>query len=167
MKFVSATELRTDRLVLTPLEVEDAAEMVTVLADPALYEFTGGSPPSLDKLEHRYRAQVIGPPRSEEVWHNWILRLLGPKTAIGFVQATVVGGSAELAWVVGLAWQGRGYAIEGAMAMRDWLAAMGTTRFTAHIHPDHHASGKVAIAIGLHRTTEVDKDGEVIWIATA
>ncbi len=167
MMSVSATELRTDRLLLTPLKFKDAAEMVNVLADPELYRFTGDSPPSLEVLEHRYRAQVIGPPRSEEVWHNWILRLVGPKTAIGFVQATVVGGSAEVAWVVGIAWQGQGYATEGAQAMRDWLAATGTTQFMAHIRPDHVASEKVATAIGLRRTDQVDNDGEVIWVATA
>jgi RimJ/RimL family protein N-acetyltransferase len=164
MRFVSAVELRTDRLHLTPLKVEDAAEMVSVLADPELYGFTGDSPPSLEVLEHRYRAQTIGPPRSDEVWHNWILRLAGPETAIGFVQATVIGDSAELAWVVGTAWQGQGYAIEGAKAVRDWLAAVGTTQFTAHIHPDHVASKRVAAGVGLRHTDEVDADGEVIWI---
>ena len=140
--------------------------MVTVLADPELYRFTGDSPPSLEVLEHRYRAQVIGPPAKRGG-----LAQLDPQTrriedAIGFVQATVIGDSAELAWVVGLAWQGQGYATEGAQAMRDWLAAMGTTQFTAHIHPDHVASGKVATAIGLRRTNEMDSDGEVIWVAT-
>lgn len=164
MRFVSAVELQTDRLHLTPLQVEDAVEMVSVLADPELYGFTSDSPPSLEVLEHRYRAQVIGPPKRDEVWHNWILRLAGPETAIGFVQATVIGDSAELAWVVGIAWQGQGYAVEGAKAIRDWLTAVGTTQFTAHIHPDHVASGRVATGIGLRHTDEVDTDGEVIWV---
>ncbi len=157
MRPPSTTELRTSRLLLTPLEVEDAAEMVTVLADPELYGFTGDSPPSLETLKHRYRAQVIGSPRKDETWHNWILRLGGPETAIGFVQATVIGDSAELAWVVGLAWQGQGYATEGAQAMRDWLAAVGTTQFTAHIHPDHLASGRVATG---HRSASHQRDGQ-------
>ncbi|HEY6627692.1 MAG TPA: GNAT family N-acetyltransferase [Acidimicrobiia bacterium] len=165
MRSLSPVELKTDRLLLTPLKVEDAAEMVSVLADPDLYGFTGDSPPSLEVLEHRYRAQVIGPPRKGELWHNWILRLAGPETAIGFVQATVIGDSAELAWVVGTAWQGHGYATEGAKAMRDWLAEVGTTQFTAHIHPDHEVSGRVATGIGLRRTDEVDPDGEVIWVS--
>lgn len=34
------------RLVLRRLRVEDAEEMVVVLADPALHEFTGGQPDS-------------------------------------------------------------------------------------------------------------------------
>jgi RimJ/RimL family protein N-acetyltransferase len=161
----STKELQTERLLLTPLRIADATEMVDVLADPELYRFTGDSPPSLDALEHRYQGQVIGPPRNDEVWHNWILRLAESEIAIGFVQATVIGDSAELAWVVGAAWQGQGYATEGAKAMRDWLADVGTTQFTAHIHPDHVASGSVATGIGLRNTHEVDGDGEVIWRA--
>jgi hypothetical protein len=34
------------RVVLTPLTVRDAADMVVVLADPALYRWTGGAPPT-------------------------------------------------------------------------------------------------------------------------
>ncbi len=37
--------LNTDRLQLTPLRVEDADEMVTVLAADDLYTFIGGTPP--------------------------------------------------------------------------------------------------------------------------
>jgi len=36
---VEASGVATRRLVLRPLRVEDADEMVTVLADPALHEF--------------------------------------------------------------------------------------------------------------------------------
>ena len=37
-----AAVISTERLDLVPLTVEDADEMVTVLADEGLYEFTGG-----------------------------------------------------------------------------------------------------------------------------
>jgi RimJ/RimL family protein N-acetyltransferase len=161
----SPEALQTERLLLTPLRVADAIEMVEVLADPELYRFTGDSPPSIEELEHRYRAQVVGSSRKGEVWHNWILRLAESQIAIGFVQATVIGGSAELAWVVGVPWQGQGFATEAAGAMRQWLADHGTTQITAHIHPEHKVSGRVATAIGLRPTGEVDGDGEVIWVA--
>ena len=84
-------------------------------------------------------------------------------SAIGFVQATVVGELADLAWVVGHSWQGRGYGSEAARAMRDWLAAQGVGRFTAHIHPDHAASMAVAERLGLEATDRLDEDGEMIW----
>jgi len=135
--------------------------MVEVLSDPDLYIFTGGEPPTLGGLEERYRFQVEGSPREDEVWHNWIVRHDG--VAIGYVQATVTGEDAELAWVVGTQWQGRGFAREAAAAMKRWLADEGALNFSAHIHPDHHASAGVAIDLGLHPSGQLDEDGEMIW----
>ena len=40
---MTTPRLRTARLDLAPLTVEDAAEMAVVLADPGLYAFTGAS----------------------------------------------------------------------------------------------------------------------------
>ncbi len=54
-------DLRTERLVLDPLRVADADEMVAVLADPALYTFTGGEPPDLEALRRTYGQLVAGP----------------------------------------------------------------------------------------------------------
>lgn len=159
---MSVTEpISTSRLVLTPLDVADAVEMVGVLSDPALYAFTGGDPPTLAQLEELYRLQTAGTPLGDETWHNWILRLDG--TAIGYVQATVKGENADLAWVVGIPWQGSGYATEASEAVTDWLADRGTIRFSAHIHPDHSASQAIATKLGLEPTGEFNGDGEMIW----
>lgn len=158
-----AEDIRTDRLTLRPLVPSDAAEMVEVLADPELYTFTGGEAPDLETLEQRYRAQVGGPPDGDEIWLNWIARSNQDHRAVGFVQATVVHQAADVAWVVGAKHQRRGFASEAAQAMSRWLAANGVRHITAHIHPRHVASQKVAIAIGLSATGETDKDGETIW----
>jgi len=158
-------ELRTRRLVLTPLEVTDPPDMVGVLADRELYVFTGDGPPKLDELRDRYRVQVAGPSTGDEVWHNWILRLAESGTAVGFVQATIVDRVAELAWLVGVDWQGEGIAREAVASMRSWLEVCGVERLIAHIHPEHAVSGRVAAAIGLRPTEEVDVDGEVVWLA--
>ena len=88
------------RLVLEPLRVDHAAEMVDVLSDAGLYAFTGGSPPSRDELERRYERQVTGSGDTDEVWHTWVVRLGDGGPAVGYIQATVrpAVGSAELAW---------------------------------------------------------------------
>ncbi len=157
-----ATEtIQSGQLELTPLEAADAAEMVTVLSDGDLYTFTGGEPPTLDQLQEQYGRQTEGSPRDDEMWHNWIVRLDG--RAIGCVQATVMGRAADLAWVVGSAWQGLGYGTEASRAMGDWLAGHGVARFSAHIQPDHTASKAVAANLGLRPTGQVDDDGEMIW----
>ena len=162
--------IETARLVLTPLQMADAATMAGVLGDEALYEFTGGEPATVEQLEDRYRAQLAGPARSSEVWHNWIVRIAESRVAVGFVQATVTGDDADdadVAWVIGVAWQHQGIACEAAVAMCRWLRDNGVSRITAHIRPDHSASAAVADACGLRPTNVIDDDGEVVWASGA
>jgi RimJ/RimL family protein N-acetyltransferase len=152
--------IATERLTLLPLEVEYAEPMAAVLSDPALYTFTGGEPPSVAALEARYRRQLAGPGRPDEQWLNWVIKY--EDVLIGYVQATVIDGTAEIAWVVGTAWQGQGFAKEAAQGLVTWLRAQRIGRIIAHVHPDHTASAAVATAIGLART-DVLEDGEYLW----
>ena len=152
--------------MLIPLLVDDAEEMVEVLADPALHEFTGGKPATLDELRDRYRSWVDGSGRDTERWLNWIVRRGSDNAAIGTVQATVMSADripvAFVAWTVGVSWQRRGYATEATTALVQWLADRGVGPIVAHIHPDHVASASVAIRAGLRPTAGV-VDGEVVW----
>ncbi len=72
------------------------------------------------------------------------------------------GRKAEIAWLVGLAWQGQGYATEAAKAMVAWLAANGVVTITASVHPDHVASESVARRVGLAPTHQVIEN-ERVW----
>ena len=156
----------TARLELVSLRVADADEMVDVLADPSLYAYTGGRPPTRRELVARYRAQVAG--RSgdgREDWRNWIVRERSGGAATGFVQATITGDKnriADVAWVIGIGWQGRGYATEAAAGLVGWLDAAGVREIAAHVHPDHAASAAVARRIGLEPTDTL-VDGERRW----
>ena len=153
----------TERLELRPLRPEDADDMVAVLADHTLYSVTGGRPPGLAALRERYARQAVGHSADDtETWHNWILRRRDDGAAIGFVQATVVERTAELAWLVGVPWQGRGYATEAVRALVDHLAAEGVATITAHIPPGHRPSEIVAERVGLAVTDQID-DGERVW----
>ena len=109
--------LHLGRLSLEPLRIDHAGEMVTVLADPALYRFTGGTPPSLADLVRRYSAQLAGSGDDDELWLNWIARENSSGVAVGFVQATVEPAQTEVAWVIGAAWQGNGYATEACTGL--------------------------------------------------
>ena len=159
--------LRDDRLVLEPLRVEHAAEM----ADGALRRAPcspspAGRRPSRVVLEQRYARQVAGSGDPAEEWHNWVVRLGDAGPAVGYVQATVAPGdhTAELAWVVGTPWQGRGIAREAAaLVLEHLLARDEVTRVVAHVHPDHAASQRVAGALGLTPTERL-VDGEVEWL---
>lgn len=157
--------IEADRVVLTPLRVEDADEMVAVLASPTLYRFTGGEPPTLDALRRRYAAMVVGhSPDLQQEWLNWVVRLEQDGAAVGTVQATIdrEDGRAEVAWVIGTDWQGRGYASESAAALVRALVEAGVPWVVAHIHPDHAASEAVARRCGL-TPTEQWHDGERRW----
>ena len=156
----------TARLTLVPLAEGDADEMAGVLSGAALYEFTGGSPPSVAELRVHYARLAPGrSPDGREEWRNWIIRE-PDGTAVGYVQATITGNGirAEIAWVVGLRWQGRGYASEAAQALVAWLEARGVTAIQAHIHPDHAASAGVARRAGLRPTARFDDNGEQLWL---
>jgi RimJ/RimL family protein N-acetyltransferase len=160
--------LQTARLSLEPLRIDHAEEMTSVLDDPRLFAFTGGSPCTLDALRARYQRQVSGWSHDRrERWLNWILRERASGQAIGITQATVtVDGDAvigEVAWIVGSRHQGRGYACEAADAVAAWLREQGARSLFAEIHPDHEASMKVARRIGLKPGDEVLASGEIRW----
>ncbi|MEU6879258.1 GNAT family N-acetyltransferase [Streptomyces sp. NPDC046712] len=153
----------TPRLTLLPLAVEHAEEMAGVLADPVLHTFIGGTPPTAQDLRARYTRQVAGSPDPAVSWCNWVVRLQDEGCLTGTVQATVDGReAAEIAWVVGAPWQGRGIATEAVRGLVAWLTAQGVRTVVAHIHPDHTASAAVATAAGLTPTDEWH-DGEVRW----
>jgi RimJ/RimL family protein N-acetyltransferase len=160
-----AEPLRTPRLDLEPLRVDHAAEAATAFADERLHAFTGGRPATEEELRRRYAVQVAGrSPDGTQAWLNWMLRERATGALVGTVQATVAGDGAELAWVIAVPHQGRGFAREAARATADWLRGRGIARFTAHVHPDHAASAGVARALGLAPTGTV-VDGEVRWTA--
>jgi len=150
----------TPRLDALPLRVEHAEEMAAVLGDPALYTFTGGAPETAEGLRARYVRQTAGSPDPDELWWNWVLR--AGESLVGYVQATVRGDRAEIAWVVGVPWQGRGYAREAARGLVAHLREVGVTTVVAHVHPEHAASAAVAAGAGLARTGEWE-DGEERW----
>lgn len=156
----------TERLELRPLQVEDAEELVTVLADERLHEFIGGRPATLAELRERYVQLVAGSGDPGELWLNWTVRLRTDAQAVGTMQATLVDEgsrwSAAVAWVIGLDFQGQGLASEAARALVDWLRGQGIQAIEAHIHPEHQASARVAASAGLQPTAAM-VDGEQVW----
>jgi RimJ/RimL family protein N-acetyltransferase len=158
---------RTERLDLAPLAAAHAAELAPLLDDTRLHEFTGGAPLSAAALAARYeRLAGRRSPGGDQMWGNWVIRLRDTGAAVGTVQATLpaggpAAGPAEVAWVVAGTAQGRGYAKEAARSLvaRLWRAGWAVT---AHVHPGHLASQRVARAAGLVPTPQM-RDGEIRW----
>lgn len=91
-----------------------------------------------------------------------MIHLRGENRLVGTVQATIADEVAEISWVVGTPWQGRGIAGEAARGLVSWLGTQPVHTVVAHIHPEHHASAAVAASAGLTATDELH-DGEVRW----
>lgn len=170
MNPLEAEPVVTARLDLVPLGIGHAEEMTEVLADPALHAFIGGVPESAEALRARYERLARGCPEPGVSWLNWVVRLRDEDCLTGTVQATVTasghGRVAEIAWVVGTAWQGRGIATEAARGLVGWLDRQSVRTVTAHIHPEHRASEAVAVAAGL-TLTGMWQDGERGWLRPA
>jgi RimJ/RimL family protein N-acetyltransferase len=165
---VLAETITTERLDLLPLQVEHAAEMAAVLGDPALHTFIGGAPETPEGLLARYERLVAGPSDPTVSWLNWVVSLRAEGRLTGTVQATLtpdpLGSVAEIAWVIGTGWQGRGIATEAVRGLVGWLDDKADV-IIAHVHPDHAASAAVAAGCGLVPTDEV-VDGEIRWRRT-
>lgn len=155
------------RLLLDPMTVDAAEEMVSVLSDPELYKYTGGQAPTLEQLREKYTAQVAGQSADgTQWWLNWVVRWQHSEEPAGYVQATVEDHHAtrvaEIAWVVSVAHQRQGVATEASAAIIGWLGSRGVHLVVAHIQPYHDASAVVARRLGLQRT-DVWQDGEIRW----
>lgn len=152
------------RVVLEPLAVEHAVEMVDVLSSPSLYVLIGGQPPSLPELTARYQRQTAGPVSEHEAWLNWIVRYQGQ--AVGFVQATLREEAgvlnAAVAWLIRPEHQGRGLATEAAGVMVEHLRAYGAA-ITAWISDANLASVAVATRLALCRTAH-QQGSEQLWM---
>jgi RimJ/RimL family protein N-acetyltransferase len=163
----ASSTIATTRLLLCPLRVDDAVEMVAVLADPALHQFTGGRPSTLEELRNRYETWAEhGSGLESELWLNWTVRTRAGFAAIGTMQATIVDPDtrpeAFVAWTIGTPWQRQGYATEATQGLVQWLVDNGAESVVAHIRGDHVGSAGVATNAGLRPTSDVI-DGEVVW----
>jgi RimJ/RimL family protein N-acetyltransferase len=72
-----------------------------------------------------YARLVARSPDPDKVWLNWIVRRRSDAQAMGTVQATLTmrdcESTANVAWVIGVDWQGQGFASEAARALVGWL----------------------------------------------
>ena len=103
----------TDRLSLEPVTVDDADDMAAIFADRRLYEFTGGEPTTLEGLRSTFARLAGARSASSTAQLNWVVRRRVDAKAVGMLQAIFTDGghAAEIAWVVGVPWQGQGLAV--------------------------------------------------------
>jgi len=117
--------LRGITVSLEPLVAGHADELIVPLADPTLWTYADTPvPDSLEGLRGRYRRlEKRASPDGREWWLNWAVR--AGADAIGFVEATVRANESRIAiaYALGKAWWGRGYATDATRTMLAFLAA--------------------------------------------
>jgi RimJ/RimL family protein N-acetyltransferase len=148
--------IQTARLVLVPVTADDTEELAPIFGDTRLYAFTGGEPGTIEELRKTFARLAEDRASNTTAPLNWVVRRSVDRVAVGMLQAVFGDGgrAAEIAWVVGVPWQGRGLASEAARAVVAWLEGQGVQLITAWIRPGHHASEAVATRAGLVVTSE-------------
>ena len=148
--------IRTERLELRPLVADDADDLAELLEEPDLREWLVSA--DVAALRARFaRWEARRSPDGSAAWLNWVIRDGG--RAVGWVQATLVGSAAEVAYAMLASRRRRGYGAEAVRAVVEWLDVASVE---AHIAPANAGSAAVARAAGLRPTSELH-DGEVVW----
>jgi RimJ/RimL family protein N-acetyltransferase len=150
--------LRTSDLMLEALTAGHAEAMFEVLRDPELYAYLDdGPPPSAEHLRSVYEElEARVSPDGSQLWLNWVIRPHGGPPA-GFVQATVTGSEAWVAYVVARESWGRGYASQATRAVIDYLRAVcGVTRFLATADAGNERSARLLARLGFRSATRAE-----------
>ena len=148
--------LTTDQLVLEPLTRDHAEAMYEVLRDPRLFTYLDyGPPPSAEHLLGVYEElEARVSPDGSQLWLNWAVRPRGA-APVGFVQATVAGADAWVAYVLAREYWGRGFAAEATQAVIDHMrSACGVTRFLATTEAQNERSLRLLLRLGFRAATE-------------
>lgn len=150
--------LITAHLVLEPLTRDHAEAMFEVLSEPELYRYLDyGPPPSPQHLRGVYEGlEARVSPDGSQLWLNWVVRPRGGAPA-GFVQATVAGADAWVAYILARESWGRGFASEATQAVIDHLrSACGVTRFLATTEARNERSVRLLLRLGFRGATETE-----------
>ncbi|HEY5788435.1 MAG TPA: GNAT family N-acetyltransferase [Microlunatus sp.] len=152
--------LETERLILRPSEVDDAATFRTMWSErdprvPPHRRISSDGRPTVDDIA----AQIRGEPEGRR------LRLLtverkGSADAIGYCGLTPHGNGSpdepELAYELLQAAHGRGYATEAAQAAVSWAGEAGYQRLWAGVWDWNVASRRVLEKLGFCETGQVE-----------
>jgi RimJ/RimL family protein N-acetyltransferase len=159
---VSDEAIHGRRVSLEPLRGQHADELAGLLEDAFVRDALAVG--DVEGLRRRFAAwESRRSPDGEERWLNWVVRERADGRALGWVQATVSGSTASVAYALLAAERGRGAASDAVRAMIRWLRAeLGVTDLTASIAPTNLASAHVARAVGLEPTDGRDA-GEIVW----
>ncbi len=138
----------TARLTIEPLAAHHADELFAALDDPLVGRYIGGPDvTTLAELRERIGHLLAGPEAgSGETWTNWVVVL--DAVIIGRLEATVHDGIAEVGYVFGPRWWGRGYGTEAVAWLLGELSRREVAETWATVDPDNAASARLLRRLG-------------------
>lgn len=146
------TAANCDRLVFEPLRQAHAFELINALTDPRVYEFIEGSyPATYEDLAAEFDRFEAGPPEGKrhERWWDYAVRLGERGQTIGRLEATLVDDWAEVAYLFGPEYWGRGYASEALTWLHGQLRQDGAAAdWWASVCPGNERSMKLLTRLG-------------------
>ena len=151
--------LPSSRLALEPIEGRHGELLFDVLQDASIYAYMPTEPPgSRSALRARYEwlAQRHSPD-GLETWLNWAIRLESTDVYIGTVQATIrADATALLAYELGVAYRGAGYATEACRAvMRELVDELEVREIRAFVDTRNERSIRLLERLGFGRTAHI------------
>lgn len=147
--------LETQRLVLREMRSSDVESLHRLFSDPLLMRFW----PVFTQAETEAWVAEAMRRYAQDGFGLWAITIKGSDEAIGdcgLVRHEVDGAlETDIGWHVLRAFWGQGYATEAARASRDYaFAQLGVERLVAQIHPENHASRRVAEKISMRLLKE-------------
>ena len=132
--------LNAGGLTLEPQIASHAAELYTVLSEPALYRYIDRKAPASEAAlaERLARLESRISPKGSAHWLNWVAR--DPGGVVGYVQATVADHNAEIAYVfVHHVWQGEPDPVDHSLvrAVEKQLRQLPIEVDQSHLESEH------------------------------
>lgn len=164
------TVLRTERLVLTPMGVDDFADLKTIWSDPDFVRHITGQPMKGEEVWLRL-LRDIG--HWQALGHgNWAVRRRDDGVYVGSVGVLDFRrdldppfDAPELGWGVSPRFQGQGMAFEAASAALAWCdETLNAPRTVCMISPDNAASLKLAGRLGFRPYADGAYKGETVTL---
>jgi RimJ/RimL family protein N-acetyltransferase len=147
--------IETERLLLRPLAVDDAAALARLFAgDWEAIRQTGRMPwPPTEAALRRWIEGYVAPAS-----HSFLMALRRDRAAIGGIGFGGEGRTAELGYALGRRFWGQGYATEGVRALLAHAAAVGYRRLEAFSFLENQASVRVLEKAGFADLGVLERD---------
>ena len=151
--------LESQRLQYEKITPAHAAELQEALCDHRVYEFiTDLGTPTADELLQVFTRKALGSPptRSDETWIDYAVRSKESGMTIGRIEATILQGQAEVAYLLGPRYWGYGFGFEAIRWLHQVLESeFRVFEFWATVSPNNDRSLRLLARLGYGEATSV------------